>query len=112
MVTDITYELIRIGKDLENVSDDVVEAADRDIDNIIKEMVESDKQYQFKCGIFRRQYNSEVSYYSFGMLEIFSREQNQKFHVFISDFLETLSFKLWNEMQELILEDEGEHKYE
>ena len=93
MVTDVTYELMRIGAYTTDKT-----AAD-DINNITKEMVESDSQFQFKKGIFHRQYNADVEYCSFNTIRIHVRDDNRIYYISIEDFLKVLSFRIWKEIK-------------
>ena len=52
MVTDVTYELMRIGNNLADNTDKDVMAAVNDINNIKKEMIESDSQSSSKKEFF------------------------------------------------------------
>lgn len=77
MINDVTYELIRIVKkiDLDNTlfertEGGISKVVNKDIENIIKEMVETDSQFRFKKSIFDRQYGMNVKYLRCGEVVI------------------------------------------
>lgn len=99
MVTDVTYELMRIGNKLtDNTDADVLVAADA-INNIVREMIESDNQFQFKKGIFHRQYNADVEYCSFNTIRIHVKDDNRIYYISVWNFLKTLSFRIWKKIE-------------
>lgn len=99
MVTDVTYELMRIGNNLADNTDKDVMAAVNDINNITKEMIESDSQFQFKKGIFHRQYNADVEYCSFNTIRIHVKDDNKIYYISVENFLKVLSFRIWKEIE-------------
>ena len=78
MINDVTYELIRIVKkiDLNNSlferteESNISKIVNKDIENVIKEMVETDSQFRFKKSIFDRQYKMSVDYSKCGEVVI------------------------------------------
>lgn len=93
MVTDVTYELMRIGA----YTTDKTTA--EDINNIVKEMIESDSQFQFKNGIFHRQYNADVKYHSFNTISIHVKDSDKTYYISVWNFLKMLSFRIWKEIE-------------
>lgn len=81
MVTDVTYELMKIGNNLTDDTKANVNTAVDDINNIVREMIESDSQFQFKKGIFRRQYNADVEYSSFNTIRIHVKDDNRIYYI-------------------------------
>ncbi len=104
MINDVTYELIRIVKkiDLDNSlfgrieESTISKIVNKDIENVIKEMVETDSQFRFKKGIFDRQYGMNVKYLRCGEVVIKPKEGIGLVTVMdINDFLEVLSFRIY-----------------
>lgn len=104
MINDVTYELIRIVKkiDLDNSlfsrteESTISKIVNKDIENVIKEMVETDNQFRFKKGIFDRQYGMNVKYLKHGKVVIKPKEGIGLVTVMdIDDFLEMLSFRIY-----------------
>ncbi len=104
MINDVTYELIRIVKkiDLDNSlferteESNISKIVNKDIENVIKEMVETDNQFRFKKGIFDRQYGMNVKYLRCGEVVIKPKEGIGLVTVMdIDDFLEALSFRIY-----------------
>lgn len=102
MINDVTYELIRIVKkiDLDNnlfeEANAITKIVNRDIENIIKEMVETDSQFRFKKNIFDRQYGMNVKYLKCGEVVIKPKEGLGLVTVMnIDEFLEVLSFRIY-----------------
>ena len=93
MVTDVTYELMRIGAYTED------KITEKDIDNIVREMIESDSQFQFKKEIFHRQYNADVEYSSFNIIRIQVKNDNRIYYISVENFLKVLSFRIWKEIE-------------
>ncbi len=105
MINDVTYELIRIVKkiDLNNSlferteESNISKIVNKDIENLIKEMVETDSQFRFKKNIFDRQYGMNVKYLRCGEVVIKSKEGLGLVTVMdIDEFLEVLSFRIYN----------------
>lgn len=99
MVTDVTYELMKIGNNLTDDTKANVNTAVDDINNIVREMIESDSQFQFKKGIFRRQYNADVEYSSFNTIRIHVKDDNRIYYISVENFLKVLSFRIWSEIE-------------
>lgn len=104
MINDVTYELIRIVKkiDLDNSlfgrieESTISKIVNKDIENVIKEMVETDNQFRFKKSIFDRQYGMNVKYLRCGEVVIKPKEGIGLVTVMdINDFLEVLSFRIY-----------------
>ena len=101
MINDITYELIRIVKKnnalFGRVDEcDINEIVNKDIENIIKEMIETDSQFRFKKNIFDRQYKMSVDYSKCGQVGIKPKEGLGLVTVMdIDEFLEVLSFRIY-----------------
>lgn len=101
MINDITYELIRIVKKnnalFGRVDEcDINEIVNKDIENIIKEMIETDSQFRFKKNIFDRQYKMSVDYSKCGQVAIKPKEGLGLVTVMdIDEFLEVLSFRIY-----------------
>lgn len=105
MINDVTYELIRIVKkiDLNNSllgrieESNISKIVNKDIENVIKEMVETDSQFRFKKSIFDRQYKMSVDYSKCGEVVIKPKEGLGLVTVMdIDEFLEVLSFRIYN----------------
>lgn len=101
MINDVTYELIRIVKkiDLDNSlfeeANAITKIVNRDIENIVKEMVETDNQFRFKKSIFDRQYGMNVKYLRCGEVVIKPKEGLGLVTVMdVDEFLEVLSFRI------------------
>lgn len=103
MINDVTYELIRIVKkiDLDNTlfertEGGISKVVNKDIENIIKEMVETDSQFRFKKSIFDRQYGMNVEYSRCGEIVIKPKEGLGIVTIMdINEFLEILSFRIY-----------------
>lgn len=101
MINDITYELIRIVKKnnalFGRVDEcDINEIVNKDIENIIKEMIETDSQFRFKKSIFDRQYKMSVDYSKCGEVVIKPKEGLGLVTIMeIDEFLEVLSFRIY-----------------
>lgn len=102
MINDVTYELIRIVKkiDLDNSlfeeANAITKIVNRDIEDIIKEMVETDNQFRFKKSIFDRQYGMNVKYLRCGEVVIKPKEGLGLVTVMdVDEFLEVLSFRIY-----------------
>lgn len=102
MVTDVTYELIEIAKDLDehmmeyDYPENPVTTTYTSLERIITEMVESDSQFRFKKGIFDRQYGLNVEYASCGEVVIRVKDGRDLVTVMdIEDFLNILSFRIY-----------------
>lgn len=104
MINDVTYELIRIVKkiDLNNSllgrieESNISKIVNKDIENVIKEMVETDSQFRFKKSIFDRQYGMNVKYLRCGEVVIKPKEGLGLVTVMdIDEFLEALSFRIY-----------------
>ena len=104
MINDVTYELIRIVKkiNLDNSllgrveESNISKIVNKDIENLIKEMVETDNQFRFKKSIFDRQYGMNVKYLRCGEVVIKPKEGLGLVTVMdIDDFLEVLSFRIY-----------------
>lgn len=115
MVNDVTYELIRIANgidlsndlfggstNLENENEiyehcgDIIKWTYKNIEKIIREMVETDNQFRFKKGIFDRQYGMNVEYVSCGEVVIKPKEGMGLITIMdIDDFLNILSFRIY-----------------
>lgn len=102
MINDVTYELIRIVKkiDLDNSlfeeANAITKIVNRDIENIVKEMVETDNQFRFKKSIFDRQYGMNVKYLRCGEVVIKPKEGLGLVTVMdVDEFLEVLSFRIY-----------------
>lgn len=103
MINDVTYELIRIVKkiDLDNTlfertEGGISKVVNKDIENIIKEMVETDSQFRFKKSIFDRQYGMNVKYLRCGEVVIKPKEGLGLATIMeIDEFLKVLSFKIY-----------------
>lgn len=105
MINDVTYELIRIVKkiDLNNSllgrieESNISKIVNKDIENVIKEMVETDSQFRFKKSIFDRQYGMNVKYLRCGEVVIKPKEGLGLATIMdINEFLEILSFRIYN----------------
>lgn len=107
MINDITYELIRIVKKIETNNalflfggteeNNINKIVNEDIENIIKEMIETDSQFRFKKSIFDRQYGMNVKYSRCGEVVIKPKERLGLVTVMdIDEFLEILSFRVYN----------------
>lgn len=115
MINDVTYELIRIVKkiNLDNILFERTEGGfskvvNKDIENIIKEMVETDSQFRFKKSIFDRQYGMNVEYSRCGEIVIKSKEGLGLVTVMdIDEFLEILSFRIYNGIEKAKEEHEN-----
>ena len=104
MINDVTYELIRIVKkiDLNNSllgrieESNISKIVSKDIENVIKEMVETDSQFRFKKSIFDRQYGMNVKYLRCGEVVIKPKEGLGLATIMeIDEFLKVLSFKIY-----------------
>lgn len=115
MINDVTYELIRIVKGIElssnlfttriNLKDEnerctycenSIKLAYNNIENVIKEMVETDSQFRFKKSIFDRQYGMNVKYLRCGEVVIKPKEGLGLVTVMdIDEFLDVLSFRIY-----------------
>lgn len=110
MINDIIYELIRIVKkiDLDNSlfgrieESTISKIVNKDIENVIKEMVETDNQFRFKKDIFDRQYGMNVEYTKCGEVVIKSKEGLGLVTVMdINEFLEVLSYRIYNGIEKV-----------
>ena len=108
MINDVTYELIRIVKkiDLDNSlfeeANAITKIVNKDIEKIIKEMVETDNQFRFKKGIFERQYGITVEYLRCGEVVIKPKEGLGLVTVMdIDEFLEVLSFRIYKGIEKV-----------
>ena len=110
MINDVTYELIRIVKkiDLDNSlfgrveESNISKIVNKDIENVIKEMVETDNQFRFKKGIFERQYGMTVEYTKCGEVVIKPKEGLGLVTVMdIDEFLEVLSFRIYKGIEKV-----------
>lgn len=115
MINDVTYELIRIVKkiDLDNSlfgrieESTISKIVNKDIENVIKEMVETDSQFKFKKSIFDRQYGMNVKYLRCGEVVIKPKEELGLVTVMdIDEFLEVLSFRIYNGIEKAKKEHE------
>lgn len=103
MINDVTYELIRIVKKInldntlfERTEENISKVVNKDIENIIKEMVETDSQFRFKKSIFDRQYGMNVEYSRCGEIVIKPKEGLGIVTIMdINEFLEILSFRIY-----------------
>lgn len=104
MINDVTYELIRIVKkiDLDNSlfgrieESTISKIVNKDIENVIKEMVETDNQFRFKKDIFDRQYGMNVEYTKCGEVVIKPMERYGLVTIMdVNEFLEVLSFRIY-----------------
>lgn len=116
MINDVTYELIRIVKkiDLDNnlfgrVEESTIsKIVNKDIENVIKEMVETDSQFRFKKSIFDRQYRMNVKYLRCGEVVIKPKEGLRLVTVMdIDEFLEVLSFRIYKGIEKAKEEHEN-----
>lgn len=116
MINDVTYELIRIVKkiDLDNTlferteENNIGKIVNKDIENVIKEMVETDNQFRFKKSIFDRQYGMNVEYSRCGEVVIKPKEGLGLVTIMdIDEFLEILSFRIYNGIEEAKEEHEN-----
>lgn len=115
MINDVTYELIRIVKkiDLDNTlfertEGGISKVVNKDIENIIKEMVETDSQFRFKKSIFDRQYGMNVKYLMCGQVAIKPKEGLGLVTVMdIDEFLEILSFRIYKGIEKAKEEHEN-----
>ena len=108
MINDVTYELIRIVKkiDLNNSlfeeANAITKIVNKDIEEVIKEMVETDSQFRFKKGIFERQYEMTVEYTKCGEVVIKPKEGLGLVTVMdIDEFLEVLSFRIYKGIEKV-----------
>lgn len=115
MINDVTYELIRIVKkiDLDNTlfertEESISKVVNKDIENIIKEMVETDSQFRFKKSIFDRQYKMSVDYSKCGEVVIKPKEGLGLVTIMeIDEFLEVLSFRIYKGIEKAKEEHEN-----
>lgn len=116
MINDVTYELIRIVKkiDLNNSllgrieESNISKIVNKDIENVIKEMVETDSQFRFKKSIFDRQYGMNVKYLRRGEVVIKPKEGLGLVTVMdIDEFLEVLSFRIYKGVEKAKEEHEN-----
>lgn len=115
MINDVTYELIRIVKkiDLDNTlfertEGGISKVVNKDIENIIKEMVETDSQFRFKKSIFDRQYGMNVKYLRCGEVVIKPKEGLGLATIMeIDEFLEVLSFRIYKGIEKAKEEHEN-----
>lgn len=127
MINDVTYELIRIVKGIElssnlfttriNLKDEnerctycenSIKLAYNNIENVIKEMVETDSQFRFKKSIFDRQYGMNVKYLRCGEVVIKPKKGLGLVTVMdIDEFLEILSFRIYNGIEKAKEEHEN-----
>lgn len=116
MINDVTYELIRIVKkiDLNNSllgrieESNISKIVNKDIENVIKEMVETDSQFRFKKSIFDRQYGMNVKYLRCGEVVIKPKEGLGLVTVMdIDEFLEVLSFRIYKGIEKAKEEHEN-----
>lgn len=126
MINDVTYELIRIVKKIEfsndlyiriNLKDEneccthcenSIKLAYNSIENIIKEMVETDSQFRFKKSIFDRQYGMNVDYSKCGEVVIKPKKGLGLVTIMdIDEFLEILSFRIYNGIEKAKEEHEN-----
>lgn len=114
MINDVTYELIRIVKEIE-LNNDLfiginlknenercthckynIKRTYNSIENVIKEMIETDSQFRFKKNIFDRQYGMNVKYLRCGEVVIKPKEGLGLVTIMeIDEFLEVLSFRIY-----------------
>lgn len=115
MINDVTYELIRIVKKInldntlfERIEENISKVVNKDIENIIKEMVETDSQFRFKKSIFDRQYGMNVEYSRCGEIIIKPKEGLGIVTIMdINEFLEILSFRIYNGIEKAKEEHEN-----
>lgn len=127
MINDVTYELIRIVKGIElssnlftmriNLKDEnerctycenSIKLAYNNIENVIKEMVETDSQFRFKKSIFDRQHKMSVDYSKCGEVVIKPKEGLGLVTVMeIDEFLEVLSFRIYKGIEKAKEEHEN-----
>lgn len=116
MINDVTYELIRIVKkiDLNNSllgrieESNISKIVNKDIENVIKEMVETDSQFRFKKSIFDRQYGMNVKYLRCGEVVIKPKEGLGLVTIMdIDEFLEVLSFRIYKGIEKAKEEHEN-----
>lgn len=116
MINDVTYELIRIVKkiDLNNSlferteESNISKIVNNDIENVIKEMVETDSQFRFKKSIFDRQYKMSVDYSKYGKVVIKPKEGLGLITIMeIDEFLEVLSFRIYKGIEKAKEEHEN-----
>ena len=116
MINDVTYELIRIVKkiDLNNSlferteEINISKIVNKDIENVIKEMVETDSQFRFKKSIFDRQYKMSVDYSKCGEVVIKPKEGLGLVTIMeIDEFLEVLSFRIYKGIEKAKEEHEN-----
>ena len=116
MINDVTYELIRIVKkiDLNNSllgrieESNISKIVNKDIENVIKEMVETDSQFRFKKSIFDRQYGMNVKYLRCGEVVIKPKEGLGLVTVMdVDEFLEVLSFRIYKGIEKAKEEHEN-----
>ena len=116
MINDVTYELIRIVKkiDLNNSllgrieESNISKIVNKDIENVIKEMVETDSQFRFKKSIFDRQYGMNVKYLRCGEVVIKPKEGLGLATIMdINEFLEVLSFRIYKGIEKAKEEHEN-----
>ena len=111
MINDVTYELIRIVKKIElnnalfgNIIEEsnISKIVSKDIENIIKELVEADNQFRFKKNIFGIRYGMNVEYTKCGEVVIKSKEGLGLVTVMdINEFLEVLSYRIYNGIEKV-----------
>lgn len=116
MINDVTYELIRIVKKI-NLNNSLFERTEesniskivnKDIENVIKEMVETDSQFRFKKSIFDRQYKMSVDYSKCGEVVIKPKEGLGLVTIMeIDEFLEVLSFRIYKGIEKAKEEHEN-----
>lgn len=115
MINDVTYELIRIVKKInldntlfERTEENISKVVNKDIENIIKEMVETDSQFRFKKSIFDRQYKMSVDYSKCGEVVIKPKEGLGIVTIMdINEFLEILSFRIYKGIEKAKEEHEN-----
>lgn len=115
MINDVTYELIRIVKKInldntlfERIEENISKVVNKDIENIIKEMVETDSQFRFKKSIFDRQYKMSVDYSKCGEVVIKPKEGLGLVTIMdIDEFLEILSFRIYKGIEKAKEEHEN-----
>jgi hypothetical protein len=115
VINDVTYELIRIVKKInldntlfERIEENISKVVNKDIENIIKEMVETDSQFRFKKSIFDRQYKMSVDYSKCGEVVIKPKEGLGLVTIMdIDEFLEILSFRIYKGIEKAKEEHEN-----